>query len=57
MGCTFTAVSPMIIIGKSYGMPGICGAILIAGLVVLALSTFFGKSARSFRRLLSDPSS
>ncbi|BBN98161.1 nucleobase:cation symporter-2 family protein [Sporolactobacillus terrae] len=43
MGCTFTAVSPMIIIGKAYGMPGICGAILIAGLVVLALSTFFGK--------------
>ncbi|MCO7126951.1 purine permease [Sporolactobacillus shoreicorticis] len=48
MGCTFTAVSPMIIIGKSYGMPGICGAILVSGLVVLVLSTFFGKIVRFF---------
>ncbi|RYL95866.1 purine permease [Sporolactobacillus sp. THM7-4] len=48
MGCTFTAVSPMIIIGKSYGMPGICGAILVAGLVVLLLSTFFGKIVHLF---------
>ncbi|EST11135.1 nucleobase:cation symporter-2 family protein [Sporolactobacillus laevolacticus] len=48
MGCTFTAVSPMIIIGKSYGMPGICGAILVAGLVVLILSTFFGKIVHLF---------
>lgn len=48
MGCTFTAVSPMIIIGKSYGMPGICGAILVAGIVVLILSTFFGKIVQLF---------
>ncbi|MFT8316803.1 MAG: nucleobase:cation symporter-2 family protein [Sporolactobacillus sp.] len=48
MGCTFTAVSPMIIIGKSYGMPGICGAILIAGLVVLIFSTFFSKIVHLF---------
>lgn len=48
MGCTFTAVSPMIIIGKSYGMPGICGAILVAGLVVLVMSTFFGKIVSLF---------
>ncbi|GGL59443.1 nucleobase:cation symporter-2 family protein [Sporolactobacillus putidus] len=48
MGCTFTAVSPMIIIGKSYGMPGICGAVLVAGIVVLILSTFFGKIVQLF---------
>ncbi len=48
MGCTFTAVSPMTIIGKAYGMPGICGAILAAGAVVLILSTFFGKIVRFF---------
>lgn len=48
MGCTFTAVSPMIMIGKQYGMPGICGAILVAGLVVLAFSTFFGKILNLF---------
>jgi xanthine permease len=48
MGCTFTAVSPMIIIGKTYGMPGICGAILVAGLVVLVMSTFFGKIVSLF---------
>ncbi|CAM3180132.1 nucleobase:cation symporter-2 family protein [Sporolactobacillus spathodeae] len=48
MGCTFTAVSPMIIIGKSYGMPGICGAILVAGIVVLLLSMFFGKIVNLF---------
>lgn len=48
MGCTFTAVSPMIIIGKTYGVPGICGAIIIAGLVVLLLSTFFGKIVNLF---------
>lgn len=48
MGCTFTAVSPMIIIGKSYGIAGICGAILVAGLVVLLMSTFFGKIVHLF---------
>ena len=41
LGCTFTAVSPMIAIGTQYGMNSIYGAILVSGLVVVLISKFF----------------
>lgn len=48
LGCTFTAVSPMIAIGTQYGMNSIYGAILVSGLVVVLVSKFFGKLSRFF---------
>ena len=35
LGCTFTAVGPMISIGSTYGVPAIYGAIIAAGLIVV----------------------
>ena len=43
LGCTFTAVGPMIAIGKSYGISTIYGSILISGIVVLLIAKYFGK--------------
>ncbi|MFJ7678192.1 nucleobase:cation symporter-2 family protein [Peribacillus sp. NPDC097198] len=48
LGCTFTAVSPMIAIGTQYGMNSIYGAILVSGLIVVLISKFFGKLSRFF---------
>lgn len=39
-GTTFASVTPMILIGKSYGLPGIYGSVIVAGLLtVLAAAT------------------
>ncbi|GAA5415253.1 uric acid permease PucK [Paraliobacillus ryukyuensis] len=43
LGCTFTAVGPMISIGNNYGITSIYGAILISGLLVVLLAKFFSK--------------
>ncbi|KQB93601.1 MULTISPECIES: nucleobase:cation symporter-2 family protein [Geobacillus] len=43
LGCTFTAVGPMIAIGGQYGMTAVYGSILCAGLVVVLISPYFGK--------------
>ncbi|MDM5211951.1 nucleobase:cation symporter-2 family protein [Peribacillus sp. RS7] len=48
LGCTFTAVSPMIAVGTQYGISTIYGAILVSGLIVIIISKFFGKLARFF---------
>jgi xanthine permease len=48
LGCTFTAVSPMIAVGTQYGITTIYGAILVSGLVVILISKFFGKLAKFF---------
>lgn len=48
LGCTFTAVGPMIAIGAQYGVSSIYGSIIISGLIVILISTFFGKLARFF---------
>ncbi|MFJ7754067.1 nucleobase:cation symporter-2 family protein [Peribacillus muralis] len=48
LGCTFTAVSPMIAIGTQYGINSIYGSILVSGLLVVLISKFFGKLARFF---------
>lgn len=45
LGCTFTAVGPMISIGSTYGVPAIYGAIIAAGLIVVLAAGFFGKLA------------
>ncbi|MFJ8265019.1 nucleobase:cation symporter-2 family protein [Peribacillus asahii] len=48
LGCTFTAVGPMIAIGSQYGVTSIYGSILISGLIVFLISNFFGKLAKFF---------
>jgi xanthine permease len=48
LGCTFTAVGPMIAIGGQYGISSIYGSILISGLIVMLISQFFGKLIKFF---------
>nr|WP_144926929.1 nucleobase:cation symporter-2 family protein [Paenibacillus bovis] len=48
LGCTFTAVAPMITIGGEYGVSAIYGSILVSGLIVILISGVFGKLVRFF---------
>ena len=48
LGCTFTAVGPMIAIGGDYGVSAIYGAIIVSGIVVILISGFFGKLVKFF---------
>lgn len=48
LGCTFTAVGPMIAIGAEYGISAIYGSILVSGLFVVLISGFFGSLVRFF---------
>ncbi|WP_342510107.1 nucleobase:cation symporter-2 family protein [Sporosarcina sp. FSL K6-2383] len=48
LGCTFTAVGPMIAIGDEFGITAIYGAIIVSGLFVIVISRFFGKLVRFF---------
>ncbi|WP_456274288.1 nucleobase:cation symporter-2 family protein [Bacillus sp. AK031] len=48
LGCTFTAVGPMIAIGGQYGITAIYGSILVSGLFVMVISNYFGKLVRFF---------
>ncbi|MFS0656758.1 xanthine permease PbuX [Bacillus sp. 179-C3.3 HS] len=48
LGCTFTAVSPMIAIGSKYGVSSIYGSIIASGCIVIVLSFFFGKLVKFF---------
>ncbi|ASS67468.1 MULTISPECIES: nucleobase:cation symporter-2 family protein [unclassified Paenibacillus] len=48
LGCTFTAVGPMIVIGKEYGLATVYGAIILSGLFVLLAAPLYGKLLRFF---------
>ncbi|MCM3709831.1 nucleobase:cation symporter-2 family protein [Sporosarcina luteola] len=48
LGCTFTAVGPMISIGDKYGISAIYGAVIASGLIIVLISTFFGKLIKFF---------
>ncbi|WP_343750387.1 nucleobase:cation symporter-2 family protein, partial [Lentibacillus halophilus] len=48
LGCTFTAVGPMIAIGGEYGISAIYGSIIVSGIAVVLISRFFGKLIRFF---------
>lgn len=48
LGCTFTAVAPMIAIGSEYGINSVFGSIIASGLIVVLISRFFGKLVRFF---------
>ncbi|WP_342599025.1 nucleobase:cation symporter-2 family protein [Psychrobacillus sp. FSL H8-0483] len=48
LGCTFTAVGPMIGIGQQYGISSIYGAIIVSGIIVVLISGFFGQLVKFF---------
>lgn len=48
LGCTFTAVGPMISIGAQYGITAIYGSIIAAGFCVVLLAGLFGKIIKFF---------
>ena len=48
LGCTLTAVAPMISIGNQYGIDSIFGSIIVSGLIVVVISKFFGKLVKFF---------
>ncbi|MBS4214206.1 nucleobase:cation symporter-2 family protein [Neobacillus rhizophilus] len=48
LGCTFTAVGPMIAIGKLQGITAIYGAIIVSGIIVMILAQFMSKVMRFF---------
>lgn len=47
-GVTFAAVTPMIIIGKTHGLTGIYGSIIVAGLVTFLIAPYFSRLLRFF---------
>ncbi|MFS0781443.1 nucleobase:cation symporter-2 family protein [Bacillus sp. 1P06AnD] len=48
LGCSFTAVAPMIQIGNEYGIGSMYGSIIVSGIIVVLISKFFGKLVRFF---------
>ena len=48
LGCTFTAVAPMIAIGSEYGINSVFGSIIASGVIIVLISKFFGKLVRFF---------
>lgn len=52
-GATFTALSPMILIGSKYGMPAIYGSMLVAGAFGLLIAKPFSKIIHLFPPLVT----
>lgn len=48
LGCTFTAVSPIITIGLGKGIGAIYGAIIVSGIIIILISGIFGKLVKFF---------
>lgn len=47
-GTTFASVASMILIGKEFGLPGIYGAVIVAGLFTVLVAPFFSRLLRFF---------
>ena len=47
-GTSFAAVTPMIIIGGEYGIQGIYGSVIVAGILTVLAAPFFGRLLRFF---------
>lgn len=47
-GTTFASVTPMILIGQAYGLQGIYGSIIVAGLLTILAAPYFSKLLRFF---------
>ncbi|HXJ20835.1 MAG TPA: nucleobase:cation symporter-2 family protein [Polyangia bacterium] len=52
-GCTFAAVAPMILIGKSHGVTAIYGAVIVAGALTFFVSPYFSRLLRFFPPLVT----
>ncbi|MFD6416060.1 nucleobase:cation symporter-2 family protein [Streptomyces sp. NPDC060194] len=53
-GCTFAAVSPMVLIGtEGGGLPAIYGAVIVTGLAIALLAPVFGRLLRFFPPLVT----
>jgi xanthine permease len=52
-GCTFAAVSPMIVIGSEYGVGAIYGSVIACGLFMILLAPFFAQLVRFFPPLVT----
>ncbi len=53
-GCTFTAVTPMVIIATTGGgLPAIYGAVILSGVMVVILAPVFGRLLRFFPPLVT----
>jgi xanthine permease len=48
LGCTFTAVGPIIAIGSQHGITTIYGSILVSGLFVVLIAKYFGMLVKFF---------
>lgn len=48
LGCTFTAVFPMINIGGQFGLPAVYGSIMCSGLFVVLIANYFSKLVKFF---------
>ncbi|AYF86445.1 MULTISPECIES: nucleobase:cation symporter-2 family protein [unclassified Pseudomonas] len=46
--CSFIALAPMIMIGKSYGLTQVFGAVIAAGVITIALAPVFSRLLRFF---------
>jgi NCS2 family nucleobase:cation symporter-2 len=51
-GCTFAALVPMILIGKQYGIGGISGAVICAGLFTLICAPWISRLVRFFPKVV-----
>jgi NCS2 family nucleobase:cation symporter-2 len=47
-GCTFAAVTPMILIGTAHGLTAIYGSIIVAGIITFLISPYFSRLLRFF---------
>ncbi|HEY3606498.1 MAG TPA: nucleobase:cation symporter-2 family protein [Pseudonocardiaceae bacterium] len=52
-GATFTAVTPMILIGSQYGLPSVYGSMIAAGVFGLIVAVPFARAIRFFPPLVS----
>lgn len=48
LGCAFTVITPLISIGKDYGIGAIYGSIIVAGLFAVLFAPVFGKMLKLF---------
>ena len=48
LGCTFTAVAPMILIGQTKGLDVLHGSLLISGILVVLIAPFFSYLVKFF---------
>lgn len=48
LGCTFTALTPIIVIGTTQSIGAIYGSIIVSGIIVVLIAGFFGKLVKFF---------